>query len=91
MGYWVPSGVGGVLSTDLSSSGWDQSCVGDCWSTTSFSNTLPVLGAKERRVAVVLATAGAVPKDCTCTAKQQRKIDINRIILVIGVVNQRSL
>jgi hypothetical protein len=79
-GYWVPSGSLGATALPSScSSGDDQSRVDDCWSAASFSDTPVLAGAK---------AAGAVAKDCTCTAKHQRKSDINRIIIVIVVVKQ---
>jgi hypothetical protein len=78
-GYWVPSGSLGATALSSCSSGDDQSRVDDCWSAASFSDTTVLVGAK---------AAGAVAKDCTCTAKQQINSDINRIIIVIVVVKQ---
>lgn len=42
-------------------------------------------------VLVAGTRAGAVPKACTCAgAKQKRKSDINRIIIVVEVVNKEG-
>jgi hypothetical protein len=95
MGYWVPSGAGGVTDVSSScscSSGWDQSRVGDCWSASLSDTPVTVFGAKKqaRRAVVAAGADGAVPKACTCTAKQKRKSDIIRIIIVVVVVNQKG-